>query len=94
MNRQQLIQMRDETVKKLVAGGMNQQQASFAAMTVIAKPKSGDLLSEQPKGESNDLLDSLKDAAARFWSPQEKPEFRPSPPAYGDAIADADGRDQ
>lgn len=94
MNRDQLIKMRDEVVEELVAGGWGRDQARFAAMTVIAKPKTGDLLAEQPEAESNDLLDSLKSAASRFWSTQEKPTFRPSPPAFGDAIADADGRDE
>lgn len=64
MTRTELVEMRNAAIDAMIADGMDEDDARFAAMTAAARPDG--ILSEQGKSEQHPALLSLAKAGRAF----------------------------
>jgi hypothetical protein len=80
MTRDELIQMRNEVIDELIADGMDEDDARFAAMTAAARPDG--ILSEQATGPQHPALIELAKAGRAFLNGYEYVAPVKAPRAY------------
>ena len=80
MNRSELIQMRNEVIDQMVADGMDEDDARFAAMTAAARPDG--FLSEQANGTQEPALIELAKAGRAYLDGYEHVAPAKAPRAY------------
>lgn len=64
MTRTELVEMRNAAIEVMIADGMDEDDARFAAMTAAARPDG--ILSEQATGEQHPALIELARAGRAF----------------------------
>lgn len=77
MTRTELVEMRNAAIFTLIAGGMDEDDARFAAMTAAARPDG--ILSEQATGEQHPVLRELAKAGRAFLDGVEYTPVSPAP---------------
>jgi len=85
MTRSELVEMRNAAIDAMIADGMDEDDARFAAMTAAARPDG--ILSEQETGEQHPALIELARAGRAFL---DNVEYTPAGPAAPRMYTDED----
>lgn len=78
MTRSELVEMRNAAIEAMIADGMDEDDARFAAMTAAARPEG--ILSEQATGEQHPALVELAKAGRAYLDGVEYTPAAPSAP--------------